>query len=62
MAKAEITIDLDKKCTRCGAKGATPRGICLKCVSKGIKAGEFDDIIKPIKDRVKQGLKREFEI
>jgi putative DNA primase/helicase len=28
----KINIDMDKNCTRCGKKGATESGLCLKCV------------------------------
>jgi len=31
VAKADIRIDLDTKCSRCGAKGAAQNGLCLKC-------------------------------
>lgn len=47
-----ITINLDKKCRRCGKPGATDGGLCLKCISKGIKAGEFDPILKPIREEL----------
>jgi len=46
-----INIDLDKKCIRCGRGGATQSGVCLKCISKAIEAGEFDHIIKRAKQR-----------
>lgn len=36
---ATISIDLDKKCTRCRRKGATPSGLCLDCISKNIEKG-----------------------
>ena len=49
----EIRIDIDKKCKRCKKPGATKSGICLACINKGIKKGEFDHIIKPLKDIVK---------
>lgn len=35
---ASITIDLDKPCQRCGKKGATPGGLCLKCITKKISS------------------------
>lgn len=41
-----ITINMDVKCIRCGKKGATPSGVCLKCISKAIKRGELGHIIK----------------
>lgn len=41
-----IDINLDKKCARCGKGGATQSGYCLECISKGIKEGKYDDILK----------------
>ena len=32
-----ITIDQNKSCAKCGAKGATQNGLCLTCISKKIK-------------------------
>jgi len=46
MANAEISINLDKKCVRCGKGGATQNGLCLACITKAIKNGELDHIIK----------------
>ena len=34
MPHADITIDMDRACTRCGKKGATEGGWCLDCISK----------------------------
>jgi len=43
MAKhAEIKIDLDARCSRCGAKGAAQNGLCLTCAG--------DDIVNKIKE------------
>ncbi len=50
-----IDIDLDKKCKRCGKGGATQCGVCLSCIAKGVKAGEFDHIIKKYKPKLKKG-------
>lgn len=44
MAKFEISINLDKKCDRCGKGGAAPSGICLHCAAKMIGSGEMDRI------------------
>jgi hypothetical protein len=44
-----INIDLEKPCPRCGKKGSVNNSLCLNCISKGIKAGEFDHILNPIK-------------
>ena len=33
---APVTIYLDEPCERCGKKGATPSGLCLKCSTKKI--------------------------
>ncbi len=46
-----INVDLDRKCKRCGQKGATQSGICLTCIAKAIKAGEFDHIINKVRRR-----------
>jgi len=37
MTKAVLHIDMDKPCTICGEKGATPSGLCLKCVTKNLE-------------------------
>jgi len=42
--KAEISINLDTKCSRCGAKGAAQNGLCLKCAG--------DDIVNKLKREV----------
>lgn len=34
--RVEISIDLDKACTRCGSFGATGRGLCLECIRKEV--------------------------
>ena len=44
--KADIRINLDAKCNRCGKGGATQSGICLPCVTKAIQAGELDHLLK----------------
>lgn len=41
-----IHVYLDKKCRRCGEGGATENGVCLACIAKAVKRGEFDHIIK----------------
>lgn len=43
-----IKVDLDVKCKRCGKKGAVVNAgdVCMACIAKGIKKGEFDRIIK----------------
>lgn len=33
---ADVTIDMDKMCVECGKAGATPSGICLRCVMKAV--------------------------
>jgi len=49
MSAYQINIDMDKKCSRCGKGGATDGGLCMTCVVKAMKKGEFDGLIK--KDR-----------
>jgi hypothetical protein len=45
-----ITIDMNKRCSRCGAMGAANGGICLKCVTATIvaKGGPMSPINAPI--------------
>ena len=40
-----ITINMDKKCTKCGKEGALPSGICLSCFTKH----ELPRIVKRMK-------------
>jgi len=54
MGQAEIRIDLDAKCKRCGKSGATQNGLCLDCINKAIKQGELDHILKPLRERLKR--------
>lgn len=55
--KYAININLDTKCKRCGKGGATQNGLCLPCISKAVKNGEFDHILKPLQDKIKRDLK-----
>ena len=41
-----IHVNLDIKCKRCGKGGATRGGLCLVCIAKALKNGEFDPILK----------------
>lgn len=34
-----VNIDLDTKCKRCGAPGATDSGFCLQCAADALQAG-----------------------
>ena len=45
MTKHIISVDLDAKCKRCGKGGATQSGLCMACIAKAVKRGEFDHII-----------------
>ena len=48
-----IHVDLDAKCKRCGKGGAVEKsGICMACIAKAIKNGEFDHIINKYKPRI----------
>lgn len=42
-----ITVNMDKKCKRCGKGGATDGGYCLKCVLKNLKEGKYDHLLRP---------------
>ena len=55
MAKAEFRVNLDAKCKRCGQGGATQSGICMGCIAKGVKKGEFDHIINQYKPKIEGG-------
>lgn len=49
-----LHVNLDAKCKRCGKGGAVEgSGICMACIAKGIKNGEFDHILKKHKPRIK---------
>ena len=44
---ADIQINFDVKCVRCGKKGAVVNAgnVCMTCITKGIESGEFDHIL-----------------
>jgi len=49
-----IHVNLDAKCKRCGKSGAVEKsGICMACVAKAVKDGEFDHILKKHKPKIK---------
>jgi len=51
-----IHIDTDKACSKCGEMGATPNGLCLRCIGKLITGGssmEFVGMIDGTKTKVK---------
>jgi hypothetical protein len=41
-----ISVNIDKKCTRCNKKGAAQNGLCMKCIIKAVGKGEYDHILK----------------
>ena len=47
-----IQVNLDAKCKRCGEGGATQSGVCMKCINKALKNGEFDHILKKYKPKL----------
>lgn len=54
----DITIDIDtgKKCSRCGELGATPNGLCMRCIGDRITGGanvEFTGMIDGTRTKVK---------
>lgn len=53
-----ITVNLDAKCRRCGKGGATQSGVCLACIAKAVKSGEFDGILKKYKPSIKRCERR----
>ena len=51
---AIIRVNLDVKCKRCGQDGVVEgSGICMGCIAKGVKNGEFDHILKKHKPKIK---------
>lgn len=46
MTGPTITIHMDQPCRRCKKKGATGSGYCLKCITKMLREGRFDHILK----------------
>jgi DNA-binding cell septation regulator SpoVG len=54
-----INIDMDRKCRKCHKGGATTNGLCLACISKGIKRGDYDHILKPLADKARSRIKTE---
>ena len=49
-----ITVNLDENCVECGEKGATPSGLCMKCVTKKIVGGIHTGVIikLPVADKL----------
>jgi len=43
MKRADIKIDMDKKCSKCGQPGALPSGICMKCATDMLDNPPFGD-------------------
>ena len=54
-----FTIDLNKKCVRCHRDGAVNNGLCMTCISKALKNGEFDHILDKHRKIVSKKLKRQ---
>ena len=48
-----INVNLDAKCRWCGKGGATQSGVCLACIAKAVRNGEFDSIVKKYKPDIK---------
>ena len=46
---ADIIINYAINCSRCGEPGACQNGLCLSCINKALKNGEYDHIFKNIK-------------
>jgi hypothetical protein len=47
VAEFTINIDLDRECKRCGKGGATDSGYCITCITKRIREGKYNHILKP---------------
>ena len=55
---ATIHVNLDAKCQRCGQGGATQNGLCMGCIAKAVKNGEYDHIFKRIREEAKRKVKK----
>lgn len=55
MRRYHMDINLDEKCIRCGQGGATPSGLCMKCIAKAIRAGELDHVFKEVRENHADG-------
>jgi len=50
-----IHVNLDAKCKRCGKDGVVEdSGICMACVAKAVKNGEFDHTINKYKPKLRR--------
>ncbi|MGB5925323.1 MAG: hypothetical protein WBH01_04435 [Dehalococcoidia bacterium] len=54
MTDMVIKVNLDTKCTRCGKGGATQNGLCMGCIAKAVKNGEFDYILNKYKPKTRK--------
>lgn len=50
-----IEIDFDRKCTACDKTGTLKNGLCLSCMSAGIRRGDYSSIIKQGRSPVPSG-------
>lgn len=62
MANVTFGIDLDKPCPRCKKPGSVNGGLCLACIGRGIKRGEFDEVLAKHRRRVKSKLRQPGEL
>jgi len=53
-----FTVNLDQKCVRCHDGGATKSGLCLKCIRKALKNGEYDHELKKLRDKTKKEINK----
>jgi hypothetical protein len=44
MKKADVTIDMDLACKKCGKKGGTENGLCLRCITETIRPSNGDQV------------------
>jgi hypothetical protein len=44
-----VRIDMNAPCPRCHKKGSVNGGMCLRCMLKALRAGEFDHVIQRAK-------------
>jgi hypothetical protein len=43
----KINVDMDKRCKKCHKGGTVNEtGLCMECISKGIRRGDYDEMLK----------------
>ena len=46
-----ITVDWDRKCRKCGKRGATEYGLCMRCIARHVQKMPRPEKPKKAKER-----------